>query len=59
MKAFGWPSGAWVLVLILGLTGASCATHKSAVLIKDGEHKQQANVSTLKEPDAATKVKRT
>ncbi len=57
MKPLRWISRAWVLALILGVTGVSCATHKNAVLIKDGEHKQQADVSTLKEPNAATKVK--
>lgn len=52
-------NGIWVLAIILGLTGASCTTHQSAVPVKDGVVSQgpQAKPPPSSEPGAVSKVK--
>src|SRR6266508_2593838 len=65
MKPFRWNNGVWVLAMILGLMGASCATHverKGAGVGSQGAvadirlRTPDSGLRTTKEPDAATKA---
>jgi hypothetical protein len=35
MEPFGWIHRTWVLALVIGLTGAACATHKNVSIGKE------------------------
>jgi len=58
MKPFGWINKAVVLALTVGLTGASCATHRNAVLSKNELLPPPLNNSPYAEPCTGVRVRK-